>query len=131
MVELYSSFLSKEEQACRRVLYEACHDNLRFESLDEERKGQINHALAAANLIAFLRLKHRLPAKEVMQLLGSGADRLDRAAGQTGYYRYRESLTGERVWPQLRSFAQEYRDLYDLEPEVESGSAGTTTESLS
>ncbi len=107
--ELYQTFLSNEEQACRRVLYEARDRRQSFDSLDIERQSQINHALSSLNIVGYLRERRKIPSRDAIDLIGSVAYRLDVAATEIGYSTYRENLTGKPAWPSLRRFAADFQ----------------------
>jgi len=75
LVKVYQSWLSSEEQACRRALYEVREANGNFAALAGDEQDRINHAIASTNMVAHLREQRRVSEEDTMAPMRSAACR--------------------------------------------------------
>lgn len=114
-LDLYSRWLSSEEQQYRRVVHRAAEASppVAYGDLSAADQHSVNHAVAFGNLIAFLALRHRIRLRDVEEVMGHGLVRLVHSATAVGYFQHRVGLTGRNAWPHLTRFAQAYSHLVD------------------
>jgi hypothetical protein len=109
VTDLYQSWLTGDEQDCRRALYEARDSGVDFPNLDRSTQQKINHAIGIMNMIGFVHSAGRIPGAESIELFGGTAVRLHDAAVEIGYFAWREKLTGTTSWRHFREYAAEAR----------------------
>lgn len=114
-VDLYSRWLSSEEQDCRRVIHRAAEAKppVNYGQLSAMEQLMANHAVAFGNLITFFTKSKRVRLHDVEEVMGHGLVRLFNSADAIGYFDRRTALTGHNPWPHIRHFAATHSHLVD------------------